>query len=86
MAAPIVYGQVEIVSANGRPKLVCNLSPRVRLTANVFNGNNELYVHINSRNKSISVGWDEFMDLSSVRINLEEKIHLLTEVSQISVI
>lgn len=77
-----MYGKVEVVHANGRPKLISHLSPRVKLAVNLFDGNNELYVHVTSRGKSISVNLEEFCDLCSIKCNIEEKLHFLTEVRQ----
>lgn len=86
MATPIVYGRVESVYANGKAKLTCDISTKTKITVNRFDKNNELYIHINSRGKSISLAWAEFCDLYDVKSSIEEKIHFLTEVSQSSTI
>jgi len=59
MAAPIVYGQIEVVTAQGKPKPTSTPSPRVKVDVNKFDVNNTVYVHINSRNKSVSLTWEE---------------------------
>ena len=81
MAANIVYGQVEVQRVDGKAKLLMPLSTKVKLTANKFDQNNEVYVHINSRGKSISLSWVEYQDLCLANVNLSEKIHLLEPVS-----
>jgi len=69
MAAPIVYGQVEVYTTQGKPKLVVMLTPRVKIAVNKFDGNNAIYMHINSRNKAISLAYEEYEELCSMKDN-----------------
>ncbi|XP_021354457.1 uncharacterized protein LOC110450967 [Mizuhopecten yessoensis] len=80
MATPIVYGQVDLHNANGKPKLVSQLSQRLKVTTNRFEGNNGLYVHINSREKSISISWEEYEDICSLKTDLQGELHLLPQI------
>ena len=81
MAAPIVYGQVEVQRIDGKVKLLMPLSTKAKLTINKFEQNNEVCMHINFRAKSVSMSWAEYEDLCAAKVNLSEKIHLLEPVS-----
>jgi len=81
MAAPVVYGQIEVVTAQGKPKLSSTLSPRVKVDINKFDVNNTVYVHINSRNKSVSLTWEEYEEVCGLKTNMDQKLHLLEQVS-----
>ncbi|OWF35837.1 hypothetical protein KP79_PYT23039 [Mizuhopecten yessoensis] len=76
METPIVYGQVEAQTVNGKHKLVTNLTPRVKVAVNRFEGNQGLYIHLNSRGKGISLSWEEYVDLCTLKAELDQKLHL----------
>ncbi|XP_021340436.1 uncharacterized protein LOC110441575 [Mizuhopecten yessoensis] len=85
METPIVYGQVEAQTVNGKHKLVTNLTPRVKVVVNRFEGNQGLYIHINARGKGISSSWEEYVDMCTLKAELDQKLHLLPQIqSQIN--
>jgi len=86
MAAPIRYGEIQEATVNGKVKLMCHITPKVKMAVNRFDGNNEIYIHINSKQKSISLMLSDFEEVCAVYDTLKQKLHLLQEVSFIHIV
>jgi len=84
MAAPIRYGEVQPVTVNGKPKLTCHITPNVKMSANKFDKNNEIYVHLNVKQKSVSMMLSDFEEICNVYDTLKNKLHHLQQ--EVSVI
>lgn len=79
MALQIIYGNIELSKVNGKPKLGCQLNPKMKLVVNKFDGNGLVYVHLNSRQKSLSVTLDEFQELVDIAPQIRQRLYLLDE-------
>jgi len=56
------------------------------MTVNRFDGNNEIYVHINSKQKSISMMLSDFEEVCGMYDTLKQKLYILQEVSFIHIV
>jgi len=81
MAAPIPYGEIQVATVNGKVKLMCNITPRVKIAVNTFDINKEIYVHLNAKSKSVSMMLSDFEEVCGFFDTLKQKLYLLEEVS-----
>lgn len=80
MASP-VYGTVKFSKVNGMPKITCQVNTKLKVVADHFDANGNVYVPINSQRKSLSLTLNEFRELMETSHSFNNKILLDFEVS-----
>ena len=78
--ASVNYGELNMVIANNKKKLVANISPKTRINITKFPQNNAIYMHITSRGNNCSLSYEEFEELVNLKMEMDKKIPLLNQV------
>lgn len=66
MATPIVYGEANLVNANGKKKLTVNVSSKLNIAITKFTGDEQVYAQVSARGKTLSLGMFELEELTTL--------------------
>lgn len=71
----------KVHSKDGNKKLVCKIPPNITVGVNVFLANGQTYVHVGYKSKTLSLLYDDFVELCSMRQAMDSELSWLYGVS-----